>query len=261
MPAPDAAAAPARPRVVLVDDDASIRRLVALALEDLDIELLAVATVEQALAALRAGPARLIVTDLMMPGATGFDLLQRLAEEPALRAGARLAVYSAGLNAATRAQLAELDVWRALDKPVSVQLLEACVVEALGSPAPAPQPDSRPQAGGEPLEGGERNAVAELFGGDLALFLAFKAGAQAQFGADLAEGDRVSEAGELAALRRLAHSLKGVLMTLGHDAAAHHARRLELLAAAGDTTASRAAWADLRAALRPLAARNDDGSS
>jgi CheY-like chemotaxis protein len=259
MVTPDAAAAGTRPRVVLVDDDASIRRLVALALEDLDIELLAVATVEQALTALRSGPARLIITDLMMPGATGFDLLQRLAEEPALRAGARLAVYSAGLNAATRAQLAELDVWRALDKPVSVQLLEDCVVDALGSPAPAPQPPSGPQAGADPLEGGERNAVAELFGGDLALFLAFKASAQAQFAIDLAEGDRVSAAAELGALRRLAHSLKGVLMTLGHATAADSARALEALAAAGDATASRAAWADLRAVLQPLAARGDDG--
>lgn len=244
--------APARPRVLLVDDDAAIRRLVALTLEDLDIELLSCASVEQALPVLRAAPVRLLIVDLMMPGITGLELLQQLAADPALRGGARLAVYSAGLTAALRAQLAGLDVWRALDKPVSVQVLEALVVDALGLPAaeaavPAPPPAEAPHLGA-----GEQRALAENFGGDLTLFTAFRASAWAQFDHDLAAGDRALAAGDLASLRRLAHSLKGVLLTLGHEAAAGQARQLEACAARGEAAACTALWRDLCAALRAL---------
>lgn len=248
---------PARPRVLLVDDDAAIRRLVALTLEDLEIELLTCPGVEQALGVLRAAPVRLLVVDLMMPGITGLELLQQLAADPALRGGARLAVYSAGLTATLRTQLAELGVWRALDKPVSVQALEALVVEALGLPAPAAAAPAPAQAGPPPLGPGEQAALAQNFGGDLGLFTAFRASAWAQFDHDLAAGDRALAAGDLAALRRLAHSLKGVLLTLGLEAAAGPARALEACAGRGDAAACAGLWHQLRTTLPRL--RPEDG--
>ncbi|TXC67071.1 response regulator [Piscinibacter aquaticus] len=61
-----------RPRVLLVDDDPSIRRFVALALEDLDLELVEAGSVAQARERLAEGAGyALIVTDLMMPGRPG----------------------------------------------------------------------------------------------------------------------------------------------------------------------------------------------
>ena len=69
-----------RPRVLFVDDDASIRQLVELSLEELDIDLVICSSVAQARQALRQRPARLVITDLMMPVESGFDLLQELAE-------------------------------------------------------------------------------------------------------------------------------------------------------------------------------------
>ena len=107
-----AGAAPAR--VVLVDDDASIRRLVALALEDLPVELVACADAAQARQALRDAPAALLLTDLMMPGESGMALLQLLAADPGLRGPAQLAVFSAGVDEATQAALDALGVWRVL---------------------------------------------------------------------------------------------------------------------------------------------------
>lgn len=189
-----------RGRVVLVDDDPTIRRLFALALEDLDIDLQLCPSVAQARQVLREAPAQLLVTDLMMPGENGFDLLQALNDDPGLRAGARLAVFSAGLNAAVR----------------------------------------------------DRLAIEAHFGNDTSMFASFRAGALAQLAADLAEGDRWRDGHDLAGLRRLGHSLKGVLLLLGHGAAADLARALEHHAAAGDAAASVPAWQALRGEVQRL---------
>lgn len=229
-------------RVVVVDDDASIRRLVELALEPLPIELVLCADVPAARAALRERSAALLITDMMMPGETGIDLLRSLQAEPALRGAARLAVFSAGLDSARRAELRALDVWRLIDKPVSTLALEACVCEALGlDPDAAAVP---PPAAAD--DDADAQAAAALFGGDLALFRAFREGCLAQFPLDRAAGDAACAADDCAALRRVAHNLKSVLRLLGHEPGSRLAARLEQAAADADAATSRALWASLR---------------
>lgn len=240
------------PRVVLVDDDASIRRLVELSLEGLPLELVSCASVAQARAALVAAPAALLITDLMMPGESGYDLLQWLAARPALRATARIVVFSAGIDAAARVRLAALGVWRELGKPVSVAALEACVCEALGwgstgSAAVPAAPAATPAATGRAAEA--RHALVHQFGGDVTLYGAFRAQATAQFADDLAEAERLLAVHDHEALRRLAHSLKGVLALLGHEADGAVARALEQAAAAGDREACERTWLALRAVV------------
>ena len=70
------------------------------------MSLVACASVAEALAALREAPVQLLLTDLMMPGENGLDLLQHLVDEPALRGGALQVVFSAGLGAAAQERLA-----------------------------------------------------------------------------------------------------------------------------------------------------------
>ena len=82
-------------------------------------------------------PVVLLLTDLMMPGETGLDLLQHLADHPAQRGTARVAVFSAGLTAAMQARLDSFDVWRQLSKPISLTALEDCVREAVGGASAA----------------------------------------------------------------------------------------------------------------------------
>lgn len=231
----------ALPRVVFVDDDAAIRRLVASVLEDLPIELLCCASVAEARAALRAQPARLVITDLMLPVETGFDLLESLAAEPALRAGAHLAVFSAGLHAAARARLAGLDVWRELAKPVSLQALEDCVSDALALP-PHRAPATAPVPASGRLPGDEAQVIAVQFGGDAELYTAFRGQVRAQLPADVQEAERALAAQDWPALHRLAHSLKGVLGLLGDERGATSARQLEAAAAATDAAACRQGW-------------------
>jgi CheY-like chemotaxis protein len=241
--------------VLLVDDDASIRRLVELALEEMPIELLLCASVAEARAALAAGPVALLITDLMMPGESGLDLLAALVADPALRAGARLAVFSAGLHGPLRARLADLGVWRLLDKPVALQVLEQCVADATGLNPGLPPDAAGPAAGDAATSGGpapaldhdEQAALADAFGGDLALFLAFRAQARSQFAEDAATLVRAMERGDGPALQRGAHSLKGVLATLGDPVGTALARRLEQAAAAADFVASASLAAELAA--------------
>lgn len=227
-------------RVVLVEDDASIRRFVALALEELPLTLVECASLQAGRAAL-AEPADLLVTDLMLPDGNGIELLGGPPPQP------RSIVFSAGVNAALRERLQVLGAWRILDKPVSIGALLEAVESALGA-APAP---AAPAAPATPAQG---DAVQRHFGGDAALFAAFRDQAVQQFAADLAEGDRCTAAADLPALRRLAHSLKSVLLLLGDDVASEQARQLERRATDGDP-GSVAGWAGLRRVLADWMAR------
>lgn len=244
-----------RPRVLLVEDDPSLQRFVQLALEDFEIELLAVSSVDAGLAELTRAPAVLVLTDLMLPDRSGFELIETLAAQPALRAGARVAVFSAGLTPATRARLERPEVWRLLSKPCSLAELEACVRDALAeagacTAGTAPVATTAPEA--PSLPEGQAAAIAEHFGGNAALYHAFRASCLHQFQADLAEGDKALAAGDAPALRRLAHSLKSVLLSLGHAEAAERARALEQAGEQADPTRLAALWPGLREALRAL---------
>lgn len=231
----------AAPRVLVIEDDASIRRFVELALEDEPVELLQAGTVAQAMQRLHTlGPFRLVLTDLMLPDGSGLQVLQTLAADPALRAGARLVVFSAGVSAEARQQLAQLGVHEVLTKPAPLAQLLQCVARALSDEAPPALPD--PQAA----------AVGDFFAGDQALYDSFRQSCLRQFSADRRAGDAALQAADWAALRRQAHSLKSVLQTLGHGAESDIARQLETDAAQGRHDAARSGWLRLGAALDRL---------
>ncbi|HZS01338.1 MAG TPA: ATP-binding protein [Chloroflexota bacterium] len=82
----DPLSAPAHaPQVLVVDDDANLRRLVRdnLVLEGMDVHV--AADVPAARAALVGWTPDLIVLDVMLPGASGFDFCRELSADPALR--------------------------------------------------------------------------------------------------------------------------------------------------------------------------------
>lgn len=247
-----------RPRVLLVDDDASIRRFVEMALEELDIELIACPGVAEALAVLQAQAVDLLITDLMMPGQTGFDLLQQLVDHPEWRGKARQAVFSAGLNPGMQARLAPFDIWRQLPKPISLGLLEDCVREGVSVQPPKSEHTlslkSLDDETTSELTSIEQAAVERHFAGDRGLFLAFRASCMPQFAIDIQAGDAAVASTDAAALRRLAHSLKSVLATLGHEALGTTARQLEDAAAGGDWGKALSGWAGVRQGLLALQA-------
>jgi CheY-like chemotaxis protein len=235
------------PRVLLVEDDAAVRRLVQLALEDMALELVACADVPQALAALAAAPVQLVLTDLMMPGVSGLVLLERLSAEPALRRETRCVVFSAGLDAGLQDRLQALGVWRQLHKPVSVQALRDCVTAGLAAV------DAGPATPAAAAAADETSLVARHFAGDAALFQAFRRSCQQQFRADAAAGDLALQNADVQTLRHLGHSLKSVLESLGETQLADRACALEAAAVAADQAALAVHWPALAQGLRRLA--------
>jgi DNA-binding response OmpR family regulator len=70
--------------VLVADDDADIRELVAFKLEQAGFDVTAVADGAAALDAIRANPPRLAVLDVMMPGLSGIDVLRQVRSDESL---------------------------------------------------------------------------------------------------------------------------------------------------------------------------------
>ncbi len=96
---------------------------------------------------------------------------------------------------------------------------------------------------------GERLAVDRYFEGDGELFLAFKATCIAQFQADFSAAAAAIAAQDRVALRRIVHSLKSVLQTLGHDELGAAARDLEQLVHASAWAQAVSGWHGLEQAI------------
>jgi chemotaxis protein histidine kinase CheA len=73
----------------------------------------------------------------------------------------------------------------------------------------------------------EDQAVSKYFEGDRALFMAFRTSCVAQFDVDLAEAEAAIEDRDAAVLRRVAHSLKAVLLTIGYNELSDVAKLVE----------------------------------
>jgi len=249
-------------RVLFVDDDPSIRRFVEMALETMDVTVSCCGSVSEAIEKLcEHGPVDLLVTDLMMPGDSGFDLLQRLRDEPALRGSARLAVFSAGLHGKVQAELARYGVWRQLSKPVSASELEECVRDAMAWAARPISLAVREEEAGPgqealpPLAQPELDVVQAHFAGDLGLYQAFRDGCCRQFAVDLARGEASIQALDFEDLLHLAHSLKSVLLLLGHKELSDIARDLESRAARTEAVHCAPLWQRLAEGLARLTAQ------
>lgn len=240
-----------RPRVVLVEDDLSLRRFVAMALEELDIEWLSFASVEESLICLRQQPVELIITDLMMPGLSGFDLIRMLAAAPELRGTAAVLVYSAGLSLAVRQQLQEQGIKHFLSKPCSVAELKAGVLTALEEKL-HDQPVKVAAVGTLSISNSNSTTLQSHFGGNLALYRAFRTSSLQQFEADVVAGDLACQQTDSQAFRRLAHTLKSVLLMLDQAPAAELSRQLEHATDQGDWAAAIPLWASLRGSLQGL---------
>jgi CheY-like chemotaxis protein len=118
-----------RARVLVVDDDLACRILAALVLEKDGHQPTAVASVIRALERLDSEGADLVLTDLMMPGRDGIDLLESLAARSF--AAPVIAMTGSGDDGLVRRAL-ELGAQTVLHKPFELELLRAAVRTALG---------------------------------------------------------------------------------------------------------------------------------
>jgi CheY-like chemotaxis protein len=72
-------------KILIVDDDIAMRRLIEVCLRTLPAAQIAVSEGRQALEVLRRERIDLVVTDLVMPGTNGFELVSTMRLDPFLQ--------------------------------------------------------------------------------------------------------------------------------------------------------------------------------
>jgi CheY-like chemotaxis protein len=122
LPAAEAAAASApRVRVLIADDDEQIREVLVDLIELVGGDAQAVATGEQAIAAVQAQTFDLALLDLHMPGLDGWSLARELRQ---LAVCPRLVALSGAIDPRAAAQLRASGFDDAVAKPPSLARLE-----------------------------------------------------------------------------------------------------------------------------------------
>jgi DNA-binding NtrC family response regulator len=114
------------PRVLIVEDEEKLRRVLSLHLESKGFETIPAATAEEAL---RAAPqAQLVLTDLRLPGMDGLELLESLQR---LNARLPVVVMTAFSSVETAVEAMKKGAADFLPKPFSLDHLDAVISKAL----------------------------------------------------------------------------------------------------------------------------------
>jgi excisionase family DNA binding protein len=127
-PAGEAATAAGRPRVLVVDDEASIRDLLAktLALAEYDVD--AAPDGRSALERMRAHPCDLLIVDLKMPGMDGLTVIR---EARRLKANLPVVIITGFSTEASAIDAVNLGVAGYLTKPFRVPQVLSAAAKAL----------------------------------------------------------------------------------------------------------------------------------
>ena len=115
-------------RVLFIEDDESLRRIVARHLRTLGFDVDEATSAEEAEALLRGGTRPgVVILDLNLPGDTGWDLLRA----PALAAAGSPPVIIASATTVSPRRLAEFGCAGFLPKPFALDTLVATIERAL----------------------------------------------------------------------------------------------------------------------------------
>jgi two-component system response regulator RegA len=123
---------PDRPDLLLVDDDATFREVLATALERRGFAVRVAVDVPSALAAAEGEPPEYAVVDLRMPGPSGLELVRRLKE---LDAHTRIVVLTGYASIATAVEAIKLGATHYLAKPADADEIVAAFARAQGDAA------------------------------------------------------------------------------------------------------------------------------
>ena len=268
MRAEPGSASPACLRVLLLEDDPAIQRFVALVAQDCGVEVQAVHSLAAADQALNAAGFDLLLADLMLPDGSAVEWLQGMRQADPARYPRRVVAFSAGLGATVRHALALAGVDHFLPKPVSVDDLEACfkvkarrgaAIEQAGvSGMPCVGCDQAPATASAPAARQRKGVVRRYFGGDAQLHADFLRTWQGGLAAEIVRAEHHLAASDLAALARIAHSMKSALRMLGQQRLAQDASLVEQRCAQRADAGAALAWARLRAGLQGWMARPGD---
>ena len=120
-------------RVLIADDDPGIRRLLTVSLRTSGYETVEACDGGEALGAMRAGLADLVVLDLRMPKVTGWQVLGERAADPELRKIPVIVVTAERGDEVSR--ILDDGITALLPKPFSLDALRALVKSGLAAAA------------------------------------------------------------------------------------------------------------------------------
>ncbi len=115
-------------RLLLVDDDASLLKLMSIRLDAEGFAVQTVESAEEALQALRNDPADLVITDLRMEGASGLDLFEQVRH---FHPGLPVIIMSAQGTIPEAVSATQMGVFEFLTKPVEKKVLLSTINAAL----------------------------------------------------------------------------------------------------------------------------------
>ncbi len=120
-----------KPRILIVDDHADLRKLIALSLGTSDFNLVEAIDGQSALDECERQPPDLILLDLMLPGGIdGIEVCSFIREDPRF-AGTRVVLLTAADQSVQRERAQEAGVDRYFPKPFSPRELRELVGEML----------------------------------------------------------------------------------------------------------------------------------
>jgi DNA-binding NtrC family response regulator len=117
-----------RRKVLLIDDDASLRRVMVMQLEEIGCDVVAAASGNEALALMEEFTPALVITDLRIPGMTGMELLKSIrADHPELT----VIMVTAYGTVRTAVEAMKAGAYDYLTKPIDYDELALVVNRAL----------------------------------------------------------------------------------------------------------------------------------
>lgn len=120
-----------KPRILIVDDHADLRKLISLSLGSVDYDLVEAVDGQGALDECERQPPDLVLLDLMLPGDfDGIEVCRRIRENPPL-ARTRIVLLTAADQAVQRERAQEAGVDRYIPKPFSPRQLRELVESLL----------------------------------------------------------------------------------------------------------------------------------
>lgn len=122
-------------RLLLVDDDPTLRRVLLMAMERRGFEVIAVADASAAKDAVRRAPPDFAVVDLNLPGESGLMLLPALVE---CSSDMRIVVLTGYASVATTVEAMKLGATHYLAKPADADEIVAALFSDAGDPGVVP---------------------------------------------------------------------------------------------------------------------------
>ena len=122
------------PCIILVEDDLLVGEIARDILTGDGYTVQLVQESREALAAIKAGMPKLVITDIMMPGITGLDICKAVKADPALH-NIKLMVMSAKAFGVEKRRAAALGAAFFLQKPFDEKTLIKTVRSIIGDPA------------------------------------------------------------------------------------------------------------------------------